>query len=540
MNYVRLLVAIAVCASLLPACNKASVSTAGGRNPWTIPHVLRLGEPDEPDNLNPLFANNAAADLAFGLIYSYPLRYDRDGNFIPDLLTVVPTLANGGIAKDNMTMTLHFRKDAKWADGVPLTADDWMFTYAAVNNPHNNVKTNYGWDQIARVDEPDKYTVVIHLKRPTVTAYGILAAGGSGYPPLPKHLLGSLPDINTASFNSKPLASGPYVLTAWNHGSSLEFAPNPYYFRGKPKLSKIEWRVVPDVSTLFNQLQTHEIDVYAAINESSIAQLKNVTGVTVDRRLVASWRRLQFNVSRPSLQDVRVRKAIAEAVDWKDINDTVYHGLNALATSDVFPKSWAAPTIPRYAFDVEDAKRLLASAGWTPGPNGILQKDGAPLHLQVSTGTNKQENIKAEEVIQQMLKAVGIDVEIKNYPVNILFARDGPLYTGHYDMEWSVATNGPDPDNSGNWNSRFIPPAGANTAWLNDPIVDATSMAASQTFDQAKRKALYQKEETRIHELVPAVFLYWENQVTAYNTDVKNYEQASFIYDSWNSWEWDI
>ncbi len=539
---IRRLFALALCVATIAGCSKASqTTTASGLHPWTIPGVLRLGEPDEPDSLNPLFANSSASDLAFGMLYTYILRYDIDGNYTPDLATEVPSTTNGGISKDNMTITIHLRKDAKWADGTPLNADDWMFTYHAVNNPANNVKSKYGWDAIASVDEPDKYTLVMHLSKPTVAALGILAPGGTGFPPLPKHLLGNLHDLNHVAFNTMPLASGPYILTAWNHGSSLLFAPNPYYFRGAPKLKQVVWKVIPDANTLFTQLQTHEIDVYAAVNESSVPYLGKIDGITVDKRLVANYRRLQFNVSRPNLRDVRVRKAIAEAVDWKRINDTIYHGYNVLASSDVFPLSWAAqPQIPRYPFDVADAKRQLAAAGWISGPDGILRRDGTRLHLQVSTSTSKQENIQAEVVMQSMLKAVGIEVEIRNYPASLLFAQNGPLYTGHYDMEWTIATNGADPDNSGSWAAAFIPPHGANTAWLDDPIVNRTSIAASETFDQAKRKVLYTQEEQRLHVLIPAVFFYWETRFTAMNTDVKGYKQAAFILDSWNSWEWQV
>jgi peptide/nickel transport system substrate-binding protein len=468
------------------------------------------------------------------------MRYDDNGNYIPDLVTQVPTLKNGGISADGLTITLHLRKNVKWSDGVPLTARDWMFTYSAVNNPRNNTKTKYGWDDIASARAPDDYTIVIHLKRPMAAFLGVLAMGGSGYPPLPAHLLANLPDINRAEFNNKPLSSGPYVLTAWYHGSTLEFAPNPYYFRGAPKLKKVVWKVIQDVNTLFNQLRTHEVDVYSGVDENSIASLPQISGIRVEQKLIANWRRLMFNTSRPALHDQRVRLAVAEGVDWKGINDRVYHGYNKLAVSDIFPNSWAAPTIGRYKYDVADAKRLLAAAGWKPGPNGILQKNGQPLSLTISTGTNKQENQQAEVVIQGELKSLGFDIEIRNYPVSLLFSQTGPLYTGKFDMDWTVDTNGPDPDNSGNWVGAFIPPNGANTAWLNDPIVNETTLAAAQTFDQAKRKALYQRQQERIHELVPAVFFYWENSYTAMNTDVKNYKPAAFITDTWNSWEWNI
>lgn len=541
MNRWRSLFCVALCAVTFAACTRAQTTASNGRNPWTIPGTLRLGESDQPDSLNPLFSNDAAADFTYGMIFTYILRYDQNGNYFPDLATAVPTLANGGISKDQRTITLHLRHNAKWADGVPLTAADFLFTYHAVFNDLNNVKSRDGWNDIASMQAPDPYTVVMHLRTPNVNVLGILAPGGLGYPPLPAHLLAHYADLNRVPFNNLPLSSGPYILTKWVHDASLEFVPNPYYFRGKPKLNKIIWSVIPNTNTIFNDLRTHTIDVYASVDENSVEDLPQISGIHVVKRLIANWRRLQFNVSRPFLRDVRVRRAIAQAVDWANINDTIYHGYNQLATSDIFPGSWAAPTIPRYRHDLADAKRLLAAAGWTPGTDGILQNaKGEKLQLSLSTGTNKPENEQAEVVIQSMLHEAGFDIVIRNYPVNQLFARDGPLYTGKYDMEWTVYLNGPDPDNTGNWNGNQIPPGGTNTSWLNDPIVNQTSIAAQKTFDQAVRKKLYQREEERIHEVVPAVFFYWENQYTATNSDVKNYVPAAFILDSWNSWEWSI
>jgi ABC-type transport system substrate-binding protein len=162
------------------------------------------------------------------------------------------------------------------------------------------------------------------------------------------------------------------------------------------------------------------------------------------------------------------------------------------------------------------------------------------MHLAIYATTGHQENTESQVLIQSMLRAVGIDLAVRNYPGSYLFAMDGPLYTGKYDLEWSIETNGPDPDNSGDWNGAFIPPRGANTSWLNDPIVNATSAAAAATFDQAQRKRLYRQEEERIREVVPAVFFSWRNNYTATNTDLKNYVPAAFIGDSWNAWEWRI
>jgi ABC-type transport system substrate-binding protein len=162
------------------------------------------------------------------------------------------------------------------------------------------------------------------------------------------------------------------------------------------------------------------------------------------------------------------------------------------------------------------------------------------MHLTISATLGHQENEQSEVMIQSMLAPLGIGIAIRNYPANEMFAQSGPLYTGKYDLEWSIDTNGPDPDNAGNWNGAFVPPNGANTSWLDDPVVNATSAGAEQTFDQTARKRLYQREEARLRELVPAVFFSWEESYTAINRDVKNYIPAAFIGDTWNAWQWSV
>ncbi|MEO9170646.1 MAG: peptide ABC transporter substrate-binding protein [Candidatus Baltobacteraceae bacterium] len=524
----------------LAACSKLGGTGTNGRHPWTTPGVLRMGEPQEPDSLNLMFGHNAASDEASVLLYSFLLRFDDNGNYIPDLATAVPTLANGGISRDQRTITLHLRKDARWSDGAPLTANDWMFTYHAVLNPRNNTKTRYGWEDIESANAPDNYTLVIRLKKPSVAALGILTMAGAAYPPLPAHLLAKLPDINTAAINSAPVSSGPFVLKQWNRGSSMVFEPNPYYFRGPAHLKQLIWKIIPDSNTLFSQLQTHEIDIYRGVEENAIPRLANIDGITVVHRTIANWRHLGMNTHVAQLRDVRVRQAIAYGIDWKRINDTVYHGYNQLGLSDIYPQSWAAPSLPAYRYDPARARALLAQAGWTMGSNGVLHNGALPMRLTVSATSSAKSNEQSEVVMQSMLKALGFDVTIRNYPSTLMFAQNGPLYTGNYDLEWSVDTNGPDPDNSGSWNSAYIPPKGANTSWLRDPVIDATSAAAAGTFDLAKRKALYQREEERLRALVPAIFFYWETSYFGVNSDVRGFKPAAFLTDGWNAWEWRI
>ena len=525
----------------LAACTRVGdAGRAGARHSWTVPGHLRIGAPDEPDNLNPMFAHTDATDAIDALIFAPVFRYDARGEFVPELATVVPTYANGGISRDSKTITLHWRRGVRWSDGAPLTPRDLRFTWRAVMDKRNNTKALYGWDDIASIDVPDDATAIVRLRRPNSGVLGSFGGGGgSAYPPLPEHLLRALPNLNEAAFNTHPISSGPWLLRAWNHGSSLEFAPNARYWRGPPRLAKLSYEIVPNPDTLVEQLRTHEVDVIANVPEAQYARVTHVAGVAVVKHAIANWRRLAINCSRPGLDDVRVRLAIAEAVDWDRINATVYHGLNARARSDIPPDSWAAPRVPFYPHDPRGAAALLDAAGWRVSRDGIRMKDGAELRFVISA-TTKPGNEQAEVQMQQALRDVGIALAVKNYPASVLFAQDGPLYTGRYDMEWSIDTDGPDPDNQGSWSGAFLPPHGVNTSFLRDPVLTQTSAAALATFDRARRRALYQREELRLHELVPVVFLYWENAVAAYDDDLRGYRPAEFITDYWNSWEWSL
>jgi len=536
----RALSLLAALLLLSSSCTRTGDIASAGRHPWTIAGHLRIGSPDEPDNLNPMFGHSDATDQIDALIFAPIFRYDERGEFVPELATAVPTYANGGIARDSKTIVLHLRRGLRWSDGAPLTARDLRFTWRAVLNPRNNTKLATGWNDIAAIDEPNDTTAILHLKAPNANVLGIFGGGGgAAYPPLPEHLLGKLSEINDAPFNAAPLASGPFVLRAWNSGSSLEFTPNPRYWRGAPKLAAISWKIVPNPDTLVAQIETHEIDVLPTFDGAFANRLQATPGIRVVKTLSAAWRRLAIDCARPGLRELVVRRAIAQAIDWDRLNATVYHGDNVRAHSDLPPNSWAAPEVPFFPYDPRGAARALDAAGWRMGPAGVRVKRGTELRFVISA-TNKPGNEQAEIQMQQQLAAIGIGLTIKNYPASLLFAQDGPLYTGHYDLEWSIDTNGPDPDNSGNWSANYIPPRGANTSFLRDGVITQTSEAALRTFDRARRKALYQREEQRIHELIPAVFLYWEVRLSAYNDDLHGYRPAEYITDNWNAWQWSI
>ena len=254
---------------------------------------------------------------------------------------------------------------------------------------------------------PDPHTIVIRLQAPQRRGARHLGMGGAAYPPLPAHLLARncRTSIDPSSTSIRSRAGR--ICSKRGTTESLVFVPNPRYFRGRAETQgdRLEDHSRRQHALQPTQRRTRSTSIPASTQTRS-RRLSDISGIGVDRQLIANWRHLGINMSRPQLADVRVRRAIAEAVDWKRINDTVYHGINRLAVSDIFPESWAAPHLPPYRYDLGDAKRLLADAGWRAGSDGMLHKGALAMHLTIYATTGHQENTESQVLIQSMLRAV--------------------------------------------------------------------------------------------------------------------------------------
>ncbi|MBV8749710.1 MAG: peptide ABC transporter substrate-binding protein, partial [Candidatus Eremiobacteraeota bacterium] len=262
------LFAALLAAVVLAACSRAGTAQVGGRHPWTHPGVLRLADVADPDSMNPLLSTmDLSYDLS-SLIFSYLVIADDRGTLRGDLATEVPTVANGGIARDGRTVTYHLRRGVVWHDGVPLTARDVAFSWRAIVNPHNNVLHREGYQEVTRIDTSDDVTVVVHLRRrypPFVTQFFTTLQEGAK-PVVPAHLLAALPEINDAPFNAHPVGSGPFRFVSWERGRRIILEANDRYYKGRPKLNRIELAILPDINTVATALVTHEIDMPVSSN----------------------------------------------------------------------------------------------------------------------------------------------------------------------------------------------------------------------------------------------------------------------------------
>ena len=530
--------AIAI-ALLFAGCSKVGTSSAPAQgNPWTKPGVLRVVSNQEPNSLIRLFSNQAAADDVTALLFEPMFRYDDKGNPVPSLATVFPTQQNGLISKDGLRITFKLQPNARWSDGVPVTAADVIYTWHAIVDGNNPVVTTAGYDGIKTIIADNPHQVTMVLKKPFGPSVYLFSEGS--FPPLPAHLLAKYPRIDRLPFDADPVGDGPYVLKQWVHGSDLIFAPNPMYWRGAPKLKEVDVRIIPDSVTDVSELKTHEIDVLDGVSKNLVSQLDAIDGIHVIKQLSANYRHLDFNLHNPILSDVHVRRAIAQSIDFDKIIHDVYHGLGVRAATVIPPMSWAANDIKPLPYDPAAARAALDADGWKVGAGGIRARGGVRLSLSMSTATENLPNQMAEQIVAAELHDAGIEVTIKNYATAVLFAPNGPLYGDKYDMAWIVNTEGTDPDFLGVIGCDYMPPHGANTDFYCNRKVDALLQDAQVHYDFAVRKRDYDAASKILVDEAPYVVVYWDENVVAANTDVKNFRPSPFITDFWNAWEWEI
>src|SRR5579872_277597 len=534
-----------VVALLAVGCTRVGTNTTLSASAWTVPGVLRIGFYEDVDSLNPTLSLQSfeipIQELLFDGLVNYSAGYRLQG----DAAAEVPTLNNGGISRDGRTIIYHLRHNIKFSDGVPLTSADVKYTWQQIMNPLNNTPNRVPADEVSRIDTPDDYTVVVHLKEPYAPFIGtFLQIGGSPNGAiLPKHLLDRYRDLNQIPFNSHPIGSGPFILERWDPGSGFAFKPNPGYWRGPPRLREILIKVIPNQNTLLTALRTHEIDWYYDVPEPQYDQIVGLPGIRLTKEYGFSIEHVKFNCRSPLLQDVRVRRAIAYAIDWHRLATDVYLNLGLPGMADISPRSWAYdPNVRPYPFEPKRATALLADAGWRPGANGVLEKSGVPLHIQLMTVVGVSARLKAEELIQQELRAIGIAIDIHNYPANLVFATyaaNGLLTRGHYDLALVTMDLDPDPDNRINFSPDQLPPVGQNRSFFVDHQVGEWENAAVRTYDPVVRKRYYWMVQQRIHDQVPIHGIVWRPTINAVNTSFKGFQPGGQS-DFWNPYDWSI
>lgn len=541
----RRLAALAAAVACAAGCSKVSTQTAGARHSWTQAGVLRVALQQDVKNLNPLLNSNTTDGFIAFLMFEPLLAADAKGNPVPILATAVPTVENGGISRDGLTIAYHLRTDAKWTDGVPVTSKDVKWSWQAIMNPNNNVVSRHGYDYIKSIGTPNPSTVVVHLKTkfsPFVNSF--FAMSDQPFPIAPEHVLAKYPNINQIPFNNAPSVSdGPFKFVEWIHGDHVTLARNDGFFMGKPGLDRVELRVIPDENTSVNLLKTHAIDYMFQASPNTYPALQSATDVKLDYVNINGYEDVQLNLSRPNLTDPRVRLAIAYAIDKSQLVSTLTHGQMTMATEDVPDWMWAFnPTVHSYPHDPVKARDLLRRAGWAPGPGGVMYKNGRPLSLLLVSNNSNATRREASLQLQAMLKQAGIDTEIKYYPGDTLFApagMGGILQLGRFDLSLAGWYAGIDPDDSSQFMCQNVPPGGYNYSRYCNPDMQAAQIAALTHYDRPSRMAAYYKIQELLARDNPEIFFWWTRQIEPISVDFKGFDPNPVV-ESWNAWQWSI
>ncbi len=512
-----------------PPVNTSQTET----NSWTKPHVLRLTANEDVQNLNPVLTTDTPVSLIIGpLTSAYLVRWDKTGNPIPELVTSIPTISNGGVSKDGLTITYHLRKGVKWSDGAPFTADDVAFSISAVLNKNNNVTSRTGWDRIVKTDTPDSYTVVLHLSKPySPFLETFFSTAGANPSLLPKHILGSLPNINNAPYNSKPVGIAPFMVSEWSRGSRVVMVANPYYFRGKPKLQEIDYEIITNANTVLTEMQAKALDMSYQTPPSMIDQYRPLQAFITWGQPSYYFRHIDFNLTSPKLKELPVRQALRLATDETTILNKLYHGVGILQEEPA-PRvaPYWDPNIKEAGFDLARANKVLDDAGWKMGADGVRAKNGVKLDLNFATASGTVVNDQMIELLRSTWKQIGVNITVSHYQNNLLFAQyqdNGVLYRGKFDVAYFAWGQDAIGDFSPIYSCAQIPPNGQNILhWCNKKAEQAMLNFYTH-YEQPQRNADDAIVMEELDKDVPTIVVMGTEAVWVYNKDMKNFSPGA-------------
>jgi peptide/nickel transport system substrate-binding protein len=463
------------------------------------PDTLVMIIESSPTNLDPRVGLDAQSERIDGLLFDNLLARDEH-------LSVQPGLADRWEIPDPKTYIFHLHLGVKFCDGRPLTSRDvkWSFDTLLQGKVRSTKASTYRF--VDRIEAPDDQTVVFHLKEPWAALLWNVA-GGAG--------MGIVPYGSGGEMSQEPIGSGPFRFVQAEQDKEVLIERNDNYWGDKAKVSRVRFMVVPDATTRALELRKGSADL--AINALALD-----TVLTLERE--PKLRVLQgpgtvlgyvtFNLRDPILKDVRVRQAIACALDRQPLIHYLMRDTARLAASVLPPESWAYDgDVPQYSYDPAKARQLLDAAGY-PVNNGVR------FHLTMKTSTEESSRAMAA-VFQQQLRDVGIVLDIRSFEFATFFADVTHGEFQVYSLRWVGGNEDPDIFEYAFHSSRIIP-NGANRQYYSNPRVDALIGKARTEIDLNTRKQDYAAIQQILAEDLPYVDLWYFDNVMVYSTRVRN------------------
>ncbi len=485
-----------LCPLWLIVCSLFLVLPACGPKIERNPNTFVESSIGDARRLNPVIANDAASGAINDQIFNGLVKYDKDIKIVGDLANRWEVSNNG------KTVTFFLRKGVKWHDGEEFTAEDCLFTYQKLIDP--NVATPYSssYMDVLKAEVIDKYTFRVTYKDPFSPALESWSMGM-----LPKHLLAGK-DINTDNFNRNPVGTGPYRFKEWIAGQKIVLNANDQYFEGRPHIDQFIYRIIPDSSTMFQELLSGGVDMMGLnpLQYLRKSETRRIRENYVKFRYPANaYTYLGYNLRNPLFEEIRVRQALSYAINRQAIIDGILLGLGRPCTGPFSYVSWAYnPHAKSYSYDPELARRMLEEAGWKVR-NGILEKNGRPFRFTIMTNQGNSDRIRTAEIIQQNLKAVGIDAEIRVMEWQAFLDQVDKRSFDAIILGWSMSR---DPDLYDIWHSSKTKKGEYNFIGYKNAEVDQLLVEGRRTFDMEKRKKIYYRIHAILADEQPYAFLY--------------------------------
>jgi peptide/nickel transport system substrate-binding protein len=562
------------CEWIVPA---ADLSTPTPEPTATLPPLALAVDPEEnavvvaipidPPSFNAYINDTGYESLIGELVYGALAEIGPDGNYYPELAQDLPTLANGGLSEDGLTVTWKLRPGILWSDDQPFTSADVRFTWEALRDSGIWAP---GFDLIETIETPDPLTAVVRYRQ-FYPDY-LIQFGGNGTGVLPRHHCGDTRQMLFWECNLEPVSTGPFVLGQWIQGVRLIFEPNPNYFiPERPLASQLVLEIQPDSDLRQRNLVRGSIQLDLWPEEAAISQIdgSGTAGVrwTDAARFVL---RLVFNLSgsnqgdpsgpHPILSNLQVRKAIRHAVEVGRINAEAFNNRGRVIESELYQLGCDIPP-PQY-YNPGLAQALLDDAGWVlvdPENDfvrrcrgcGTVEED-TPLVLDSYTYVEfGDEMIAAHGIIEEMLMEVGIKLERKVVEGGRLWdtwENEGIELRGKFDMDlWDDGYFGVDPtlhmtdlfDPRG-IPSRNNPTAGLNISrYYNPELIDLFD-ALHTPLPANRRRALLCELAITLDQDIPQIPLLAFPDAYGINIDLQGV--TPHIYDSvtWNAGDWQL
>ncbi len=523
--------------------------------------------------LNPYLSGGTKEVYSSSMVIEPLARYNENGELVPTLVTEIPTVDNGGVAKDLLSMTWKLKPDVKWSDGSPFTADDVVFTWKYCTAPDGGCAQKAQYEGVKSVEAIDKTTVKVSFTEQKPYPYSAFV--GAQSPIIQqaqfKDCVGAkAPGCTSANFG--PIGTGPFVVKEFKPNDVITFVANPNYRDpNKPAFATATLKGGGDAASAARAvLETGEYDyawnmqvepeVLATMLKAGKGKLETAFGTQVER-INLNW----FNADpklgdkrstkeagpHPSLSDPAVRKALSMAIDRQVIVDAGY-GAAGKPTCNIVPAPAAVASTKNDAWcfkqDIEGANKLLDDAGWKKGSDGIRAKNGVKLNFLYSTSTNSVRQA-TQELVKDMWSQIGVGAELRNASASVFFGGDpaSPDTFQKFYADVEMYTNnfdGTDPEKYlAEWLCDKIPaPAngwqGQNIPRYCNPAYDKKVAELSKTAEPAKRHELSKELNDMLTEEGAHIPLVHRGSLSADSVKLEGVKMNAWDSELWNVADW--